>query len=141
MLTIVAKALLAGARQIAEIARFATRLHPKQRAELALPIRKGTRRFYEVPGYSVFYEVLTRMDAEAFAELLSGWLSQQEGALSGVVALNGKMIRDIIGLVSLVEVEDGSPLAVIEKRKTPFAVNRKSRTHCWPPCGRWKAKP
>jgi hypothetical protein len=112
LLSIVAMALLGGARQISEIARFATRLQPKQRAELALPIKKGTRRFYEVPGYSVFYEVLTRMDPQAFATLLSGWLGQQQGALPGVLALDGKMIRDIIGMVSLVEVEDGSPVAV-----------------------------
>ncbi len=112
VLSLVAMALLGGARQISEIARFATRLQPKQRAELRLPRQTGTRRFYQVPGYSVFYEVLTRMDPEAFATLLSGWLAQQDGALPGVLALDGKMIRDIIGMVSLVEVEDGSPVAV-----------------------------
>jgi hypothetical protein len=105
-------ALLGGARQISEIARFATRLKPKQRAELCLPIRKGTRRFYEVPSYDVFYDVLTRMDPEPFAALLSGWLKQQVGALPGALALDGKMIRDIIGSVSLVDVEDGSPVAM-----------------------------
>jgi len=112
VLSLVAMALLAGARQISEIARFATRLTPRQRAELWLPIKKGTRRFYEVPTYSVFYEVLTRMDPEAFAAILSGWLSRQEGALPGVLALDGKMIRDIVGTVSLVDAEDGSPVAI-----------------------------
>jgi hypothetical protein len=112
LLSIVSMALLCGARQISEIARFANRLHPRQRAELGLPIKKGTCRFYEVPTYSVFYEVLTRMDAQAFARLLSGWLSEQQGALPGALALDGKMIRDIIGMVSLVDVEDGSPVAV-----------------------------
>jgi len=112
VLSIVSMALLCGARQISEIARFANRLHPTQRAELGLPIKKATRRFYEVPTYSVFYEVLTRMDPQAFAALLSGWLSQQQGALPGALALDGKMIRDIIGTVSLVDVEDGSPVAV-----------------------------
>jgi len=112
VLGIVSMALLCGARQISEIARFANRLHPRQRAELGLPIKKGTRRFYEVPTYSVFYEVLTRMDAQAFASLLSIWLSQQQGTLPGALALDGKMIRDILGTVSLVDVEDGSPVAV-----------------------------
>ncbi len=112
VLTIVAMALLAGARQISEIARFATRLTPKQRVALWLPCKKGTKRFYEVPGYGVFYDVLTRMDPERFARLLSGWLAQQSGSLPGVLALDGKMIREIIGTVSLVEVEDGSPVAV-----------------------------
>jgi len=112
VLTIVAMALLGGARQISEIARFANRLTPKQRAQLALPIKKGTRRFYEIPSYSVFYDVLTRMDPETFATVLSQWLSEQEGALPGVLALDGKMIREIIGTVSLVDVEDGSPVAL-----------------------------
>ena len=112
LLSIVSMALLCGARQISEIARFANRLHPRQRAELGLPIKKGARRFYEVPTYSVFYEVLTRMDAPAFAALLSDWLGAQQGALPGALALDGKMIRNIIGTVSLVDVEDGSPVAV-----------------------------
>ena len=112
VLAIVAMALLAGARQISEIARFATRLTPRQRAALRLPRKKGTRAFYQVPSYSVFYEVLTRLDPEPFAALLSGWLTQQPDALPGVLALDGKMIREIIGTVSLVEVEDGSPVAV-----------------------------
>ncbi len=112
VLTITAMALLCGARQISEIARFANRLKPNQRAELRLPIRKGTRRFYEVPSYDVFYDVLTRMDPEPFAALLSDWLCEQAGSLPGALALDGKMIRDIIGMVSLVDVEDGSPVAM-----------------------------
>lgn len=122
VLSIVAMALLSGARQISEIACFATRLKPPQRAALRLPRKKGTRRFYAVPGYSVFYAVLTRMDPEQFAALLSPWLAHQHGAVPGVLALDGKMIRDIIGMVSLVEVEDGSPVAravMDQKENTP----------------------
>ena len=81
VLSIVSMALLCGARQITEIARFATRLRPAQRAELGLPVKKATRAFREIPSYSVFYEVLTRMDSEAFAQLLSDWLAQQAGSL------------------------------------------------------------
>ena len=112
VLCIVSMALLCGARQMSEIARFATRLRPDQRRELGLPRKKGTRAFYEVPSYSVFYQLLTRMDPVAFSEILSGWLCEQQGSLPGALALDGKMIRDIIGTVSLVDVEDGSPLAV-----------------------------
>jgi hypothetical protein len=112
VLCIVAMALLCGARQISEIARFATRLRPQQRRELGLPRKKGTKAFYEAPGYGVFYQLLTRMDPAAFADILTGWLSEQQGALPGALALDGKMIRDIIGTVSLVDVEDGSPVAV-----------------------------
>jgi len=112
VLTLVSLALLGGARDVAQIARFATRLQPKERAALGLPIRKGTRRFYEVPGYSVFYQVLSRMDPEGFAERLNGWLSQQAGELPAALALDGKMIRDLIGTVTLADAEDGSPVAV-----------------------------
>jgi hypothetical protein len=112
VLCLVAMALLAGCRQISEITRFATRLKPAQRAALRLPRKKGTRAFYAVPSYSVFYEVLTRLDPAAFAALLSGWLTPQQGGLPGVLALDGKMIRDIIGTVSVVDVEDGSPVTL-----------------------------
>lgn len=127
VLTLVAMALLAGARQISEVARFATRLTPAQRRELGLPIRKGTRRFYEVPSYDVFYAVLTRMDPEPFAALLSDWLSQVAGSLPGALALDGKMIRDIIGMVSLVEVEDGSPvsMAVMDQKENTERCEQK----------------
>ena len=62
VLTLVAMALLAGRRDIAEIVRFATTLTQPQRRHLSLPLKKGTS-FHQVPAYGVFYSVLTRMDA------------------------------------------------------------------------------
>jgi hypothetical protein len=112
VLTIIAMALLAGRREVAEIARFATTLSQPQRRRLALPLKKGTRRFYKVPGYDVFYQVLTRMDPEAFAGLLSAWLSSRAGTLPQALALDGKMIRDHIGLLTLAQHEDGAPQAI-----------------------------
>lgn len=112
VLTLIAMALLAGRREIAEIARFATTLTQPQRGRLGLPRRKGTQAFYEVPGYGVFYQVLTRMDPEAFATLLNGWLQGRSGTLPQALALDGKMIRDHIGLLTLAQHEDGAPQAV-----------------------------
>jgi hypothetical protein len=112
VLSLIALAILAGARDIAQIARFATRLHPKQRAALGLPRKAGTKGFYRVPGYNVFYQVLRRLDAEAFARHLNDWLQAQAGQLPAALALDGKMIRDQIGLVSLADHEEGSPVAV-----------------------------
>ncbi|MCI0353402.1 MAG: ISAs1 family transposase [Acidobacteriales bacterium] len=112
VLTLIAMALLAGRREIAEIAHFATTLTQPQRRRLALPRKKSTRAFYEVPGYSVFYQVLTRMDPEAFATLLNGWLQSRLGTLPLALALDGKMIRDHIGLLTLAQHEDGAPQAV-----------------------------
>jgi hypothetical protein len=112
VLSLVAMALLAGRRDIAEIARFATTLTPAQRRRLGLPRKKGTRAFYEVPGYSVFYQVLTRMDPEAFAQRLNEWLQHQAGGLPQALAMDGKMIRDHIGLLTLAQHEDGAPQAI-----------------------------
>jgi hypothetical protein len=122
VLTLIAMALLAGRREIAEIARFAKTLTQPQRRRLGLPRKKGTRAFYQVPGYGVFYQVLTRMDPEAFATLLNEWLLGQAGALPQALALDGKMIRDHIGLLTLAQHEDGAPQAVAiydQKEGTP----------------------
>jgi hypothetical protein len=122
VLTLIAMALLAGRREIAEIARFAKTLSQPQRRRLGLPLKKGTRAFYEVPGYGVFYQVLTRMDPEAFATRLNEWLLGQAGALPQALALDGKMIRDHIGLLTLAQHEDGAPQAVAiydQKEGTP----------------------
>lgn len=112
VLTVIAMALLAGRREIAEIARFATSLSQQQRCRLGFPRKKGTKAFWQVPSYSVFYQVLTRMDPEAFATLLTGWLQARAGSLPGALALDGKMIRDHIGLLTLAQHEDGAPVAV-----------------------------
>ncbi len=84
----------------------------RQRRNLWLPRKKGTKAFYEVPGYSVFYEVLRRMDPEAFATLLNDWLQSRAGTLPQALALDGKMIRDHIGLLTPAQHEDGAPQAV-----------------------------
>ncbi len=122
VLTLVALALLAGRRDIAEIARFATTLHPRQRRLLGLPRRTATQAFYEVPAYGVFYAVLTRLDSAAFAALLSAWLQARAGTLPQALALDGKMIRDHLGLLTLAQHEDGAPQAVAlydQKEGTP----------------------
>jgi hypothetical protein len=121
VLTLIALVLLAGRREIAEIARFATTLTQAQRRRLNLPRKNGTR-FYQVPGYGVFYQVLTRMDPEAFAALLTDWLQARAGRLPAALALDGKMIRDHIGLLTLAQQEDGAPQAVAvydQKENTP----------------------
>jgi hypothetical protein len=112
VLTVIAMALLAGRREIAEIARFATSLSQPQRRRLGFPRKKGTKAFWQVPSYSVFYQVLTRMDPEAFATILNDWLQSRAGSLPGALALDGKMIRDQIGLLTLAQHEDGAPVAV-----------------------------
>jgi hypothetical protein len=122
VMTILAMALLAGRREIAEITRFATSLTQAQRHRLNLPVKKGTRAFRKVPGYGVFYQLLTRMDPEAFAAHLNPWLLARAGTLPQALALDGKMIRDAIGLLTLAQHEDGAPQALAvydQKEGTP----------------------
>ncbi|MCU0786183.1 MAG: DUF4338 domain-containing protein [Verrucomicrobia bacterium] len=122
VLTLVALGLLAGRRDISALARFAQTLHPKQRRLLGLPLKTGTKAFYQVPTYSVFYAVLTRLDSEAFATLLHDWLQARAGTLPRALALDGKMIRDHLGLLTLAQHEDGAPQAVAvydQKEGTP----------------------
>jgi hypothetical protein len=122
VLALIAMALLAGRREIAEMARFATTLTQSQRRRLGLPLKKKTRAFREVPGYGVFYQVLSRMDPEAFATLLNQWLQSRSGTLPQALAMDGKMIRDHIGLLTLARHEDGAPQAMAvydQKEGTP----------------------
>ena len=122
VLTLIAMALLAGRRDIAEITRHAKTLTQPQRRALGLPRKKGTRAFYKVPEYGVFHALLTRMDPEAFAALLSGWLLARAGTLPQALAMDGKMIRDHIGLLTLAQHEDGAPQAMAvydQKENTP----------------------
>jgi len=122
VLTLIAMALLAGRREVAEIARFATTLTQSQRRRLNLPLKKGRRCFHQVPGYDVFYQVLSRMDSEAFVGLLTGWLQQHQGRLPAALALDGKMIRDHLGLLTIAQHDDGAPHAIAlydQKENTP----------------------
>lgn len=122
VLAIVALALLAGRRDISEIARFAQTLRQSQRRQLGLPRKQDAKAFWQVPTYSVFYQVLTRMDSAAFAKLLDEWLRQQAGSLPQALALDGKMIRERIGILTLAQHEDGAPCAVAvydQKKGTP----------------------
>jgi len=112
VLTLSVMALWAGRREIAEIARFATTLHPRQRRLLGLPRRPGTRAFYEVPTYAVFYAVLTRLDVEALAARLEPWLQTRAGTLPPTPALDGKMIRHHLGRLTLAPPDAGAPPAL-----------------------------
>jgi len=112
VLTIVAMALLCGRREFSQFARFAQSLSQPQRQLLGLPRKPGCKAFWQVPSYSVFYEVLTRLDADAFAERLVAWLQAHAGQLPSALALDGKMIRDHLGVLSLVDHDDGAPQAL-----------------------------
>jgi len=111
MLTLIAMALLAGRRDISAIARFGSSLNQKQRQAIGLP-RKPNTQYWQAPSYKVYYSLLTRMDSDAFAALLSAWLLERAGALPEALAMDGKMIRNHIGTLTLSSHEDNAPRAM-----------------------------
>lgn len=121
VLTLVALGLMGGANHLSTIVRTAQRLTQAQRRQLRLPRKKGTR-FYSVPGYDVFRQVLHRIELQVLAEKLTGWLQSQAGELPRTLAVDGKTIRDHLGLiVALVDCEEGTPVAL--------AANVKGKGH------------
>ncbi|MCC5021716.1 MAG: DUF4338 domain-containing protein [Candidatus Synoicihabitans palmerolidicus] len=134
VLGIVALALLAGRRDIASIARMANLLDQDQRFALALP-REAGKKVRLAPSYSVFYDVLTRLDPEAFAQALttagsqptpvpcperSPWTESLSATRSGCSAWSRPTPAR------------RSPWPSSIKRKTPRAVNRPAPVRCWP---------
>ena len=111
VLSIVAMAIFSGHRSIAAIVRFADRLHANQRVALGLPRFRGGS-YRKTPKYKVFYNLLSKLDVNGFAEHLSAWLTQHRGTLPVALALDGKFIRDTVGLVCLTEHDTGVPHAM-----------------------------
>jgi hypothetical protein len=111
ILCVIAMALLSGAKDVAQIHRFGWRLKAPQRAALGFRRKKG-QAVCQMPGYSVYRDVLIALDLEAFAQVLTNWLTAHRGTLPGALAMDGKMIRDTIGILSLVDTETGVPVAM-----------------------------
>ena len=117
VLTLVALGLLRGAVHLSAIVRCAQKLSQDQRRRLRLPYKKSTR-FVRVPGYSVFRQVLHRVDLDELARVLTLWMQAHAGQLPRTLAIDGKTIRDHLGLiVTLVDTEDGTPVAVMADKR------------------------
>jgi hypothetical protein len=56
--------------------------------------------------------LLIALDLNAFAAVLTEWLAIHRGSLPTALALDGKMIRETIGVLSLVDTETGVPVAM-----------------------------
>ena len=83
---------------------------------MGLPRKKNTL-FYRVPGYKVYYNLLKHLDMEAFADVLSQWLQAHSGSLPAALAMDGKMVRETVGIVCLVDHETGVPQAMATMSK------------------------
>lgn len=117
MLSIVAMAILSGHRNIVQIVRFADRMKMQHRIALGLPRFKKGSAYRKVPSYSAIYNLLRQLDVDEFAQLLSQWLQQHTGSLPAALALDGKFIRDTVGIVCLVDHETGVPRAMAKASK------------------------
>jgi hypothetical protein len=112
VLTLISLGLLRGAVHLSTIVRTAQKLTQAQRKQLRLPFKKGTK-FRSVPGYDVFREVLRRIDLDLLAQRLTQWLQSHTGQLPRTLAVDGKIIREHLGLiVALVDTEEGTPVAL-----------------------------
>jgi len=117
MLSITAMAILSGHRNLVQIVRFANRMTMKQRKTLGLPIYEKGSSYRKVPSYSAFYNLLRQLDIDAFSYILSQWLQQHTGSLPAALALDGKFIKDTVGIVCMVDHETGVPQAMIKASK------------------------
>lgn len=111
VLAIVAMALLAGARDLSQIYRFGLRLTQAQRKRLGMPLKKGTV-VRSVPCYSVYYKTLRNIEPQDFAQVLNRWLASQEGSLPASLALDGKMIGELVGVLTVADHQTGAPVAM-----------------------------
>jgi hypothetical protein len=117
LLSLIALGLLCGGTSLSAIVRHAQRL---TQAQLRLLGIRGKRRapgskvwIYTMPNYEVFRDLLCRIDLDAFARILSEWLSAHRGALPAHLALDGKRVRGELGtIVTLCDIEQKVPVAI-----------------------------
>ena len=130
ILGITAMALLCGCRDVRAIHRFASRLTQAQRAKIGLPLKRGTKKFREIPGYDTFYGLLREIDPKEMAAVLTKWLGERAGNLPGALAMDGKFIRDTVGVLTLADHETGVPEAMAhcsKKKATVKTANSRPR--------------
>jgi len=117
MLCMIALGILCGGDNLNAIVRHARRLTQAQRRLIGARgtrLRPGSREWiYHVPNYETFRRLLRKIDLEAFAQVLTLWLSAHRGALPAQLALDGKVVRDQLGtIVTLCDPDQKVPVAV-----------------------------
>jgi hypothetical protein len=110
-------AIFSGHRNLVQIVRFAGRLKSQHRKSLRLPLYAKDGSYRKTPSYSAFYNLLRQLDIDEFAAVLSGWLQQHSGTLPAALALDGKFIRNTVGIVCLADHETGIPRAMAKASK------------------------
>ncbi len=114
MLSIVAMAIFSGHRNLVQVVRFAERMHINHRKALGLPRYSADSSYRKIPSYNAFYNLLRQLNLDEFARMLSQWLGQHTGSLPAALAMDGKFIRDTVGVVCLSDHETGVARAMIK---------------------------
>ena len=116
ILSVVVMAQMCGRTTISDIVRFGKSLTQAQRRDLGFPRKKEGSSFRKVPEYIAYRNLLGKIDPDLLAAHLSSWLQSQNGALPGTLALDGKMFKNITGVISLVDAETGIPVSMAPMR-------------------------
>ena len=116
MLTLLTMGVMTGMKDLQSIVRYCNKLTMRQRALLGLPRfdRKGQGEYRCVPSYSAFYNLLKQLNPDSLAEVVGTWIRENEGQLPRQLALDGKFIQNVTGLVSLSDTETGVPVAMAQ---------------------------
>jgi hypothetical protein len=111
LLCLVAMGLFAGKTNLAQIRRYSQFLTSQQYNWLGWPRKKGEKG-YKAPSYKALYNLLGKLDPEAFAGALCRCMGSHLSSLPRALALDGKYVRDRVLTLCLSEHEHGTPVAV-----------------------------
>jgi len=117
VLSILAMAIFSGHRNLAQIQRFGERMSQAHRKAIGLRRYKGNSKFINAPSYKVYYNLLGQLDVDKFAKALSDWLGEHNGSLPAALAMDGKFIKETVGIVCLADHETGVPAAMMKVKK------------------------
>lgn len=117
ILTLLTMATMSGANSVKAVWRYGESLTMQQRKALCFPRMKGKKgeelaSYYKIPRYETIYNFLRKLDVDDYARVLSEWLASQDGNLPRQLSIDGKFVKDVVGIVSLVNVETKAPVAV-----------------------------
>jgi len=114
LLTLVVFGVMSGYRTLSDVVRNAQTLTQAQRIMIGLPRynRESGGSHRKTPSYTAFYNLLKKLDPNAFSEVLCAWIRAHDGTLPRQLALDGKFVRNVVGIISLVDAETGVPVAM-----------------------------
>jgi hypothetical protein len=124
LLCLVAMGLFAGKTNLAEIQRYGQFLTSQQCKWLGWPRKKGAKG-YKAPSYKALYNLLGKLDPEAFSGALCRWMGSHLGSLPRALALDGKYVRDKVLTLCLSEHRHGTPVAVAIAADKPRTEDNK----------------